>query len=168
MYNLYGYLCNYPIYILEDIEMAIKAAQFFTRKDSFGTYLTRGELENAHIHPVESLGDEKSRYWYVLDGDEMIACAGVKEAEHKNGIFLGTFNSIKKEYRGNGIGEKLLQITIEFVKNSEGRGLLIDTSDKESYCTIRCLLKKIGFQQVGRFPDYYEAGEDALWYYLNI
>lgn len=148
---------------------ARRVATFLVSRGSFDERLTPGEAELAQQHPIESLHQDKSQYWYVENElGEIIAVNGVKENEHKNNGYVGAFLAVAKNYRRQGIAQLLFELMLNFIRAKQGRYLLIDTSDREEYGTIRAFLEKRGFLQVGYFPNHYYDGEGTYWYYLRL
>lgn len=150
-------------------EEARRVSDFLLSQDSFDSRLTPGEEEDARTHPMLSIKEEKSRYWYVEnERGKIIAVNGVKENEHKNDGYIGAFLAVSKKYRKMGIAKRMFELMLEFVAEKKGRYILIDTSDKDEYKTIRFFLESRNFRQVGYFPDHYYEGEGTYWYYKKI
>lgn len=105
----------------------------------------------------ESLNDEKTLVlvcgepifaylvgWNVLDEAE-IARVGVE-----------------REFRGQGIGKKMLTFALEEWKNCGAKSVWLEV--RESNFAARKLYEKCGFEVVGRRANYYSDGETAvLW-----
>ncbi|GBF34812.1 hypothetical protein DCCM_3932 [Desulfocucumis palustris] len=160
---------NYYICEVTTPEEAKRASDFLLSQESFDARLTPGEEEDARNHPLLSLREEKSRYWYMEnERGEIIAVNGVKEDEHKNNGYIGAFLAVSKRCRNKGIAARMFDIMLDFIRDKGGRYLLIDTSDRDEYKTIRYFLKARGFQQVGYFPEYYYPGEGTYWYYKKM
>jgi ribosomal protein S18 acetylase RimI-like enzyme len=150
-------------------EEARRVSDFLLSQESFDSRLTPGEEEDARIHPMLSIQEEKSRYWYVEnERGEIIAVNGVKENEHKNDGYIGAFLAVSKKYREMGIAKRMFDLMLKFVVEKKGRYILIDTSDKDEYKTIRFFLESRNFRQVGYFPNHYYEGEGTYWYYKGF
>lgn len=58
-----------------------------------------------------------------------------------------------------GIGSKMLLAVEEAVRGSNGRLLLIETSDKSSFERTRLFYRKHGHTEVAHIPDYFTDGD---------
>lgn len=160
---------HFNVFEVTTEDEAKRVSKFLLAQGSFGSRLTPGEEEIARTHPLSSLHEEKSRYWYVEnERGEIIAVNGVKEDEHKNNGYTGAFLAVSRKYRQKGLAGRLFNIMLDFIREKNGRYLLIDTSDREEYRTIRLFLQARGFRQVGYFPDHYYQGEGTYWYYKKM
>ena len=73
---------------------------------------------------------------------------------------------VRKKYRRNGIGEKLLQelINLSMKKNLENIELEVNSNNKPAIN----LYKKFGFKEVGLRKKYYNNVDDAILMQKNI
>ena len=148
---------------------AEEVSAFLLQPSLFGTPLTPGELDEFRTHPAATVGCADDAYWYVRDGAGAICAAiGVRMNVERTGIFEVSALAIHSPCRGRGLGRRLLELALAFAADSQGRGLLFETSSDASYAPMHKLLAHLGFKQVGRFPDFYFPGEDTLWYYRAI
>ncbi len=65
------------------------------------------------------------------------------------------------EHGRKGVGKQLLEHAEEFVKENNGRWLLIETSSKDSYSATRNFYMRNKYTIIGEIKDFYRAG-DAL------
>ena len=150
-------------------EEAEDISAFLLQPNLFGTPLTPGEREEFKTHPAAVLGCADDGYWFVRDSaGKVCAALGVRMNVERTGIFEVSALAIQSGCRGRGLGRRLLELALAFVAESQGRGLLFETSSDPSYAPMHKLLARLGFKQVGRFPDFYYPGEDTLWYYRAI
>ena len=61
-----------------------------------------------------------------------------------------------------GIGKDLLEHAEEFVKNSNGRWLLIETSSKESYRKTRNFYLRNYYSKVAEIKDFYSENDHLI------
>ena len=142
---------------------------FLLQPGLFGTPLTPGELDEFKTHPIAAIGHADDAYWFARDeAGAVCAVIGVRMNAERTGIFEVSALAIHSACRRRGLGRRLLELALRFVKESGGRGLLFETSSDASYAPMHRLLANLGFAQVGRFPDFYYPGEDTLWYYQAI
>lgn len=78
--------------------------------------------------------------------------------------WLSTLN----EYRGHGIGKKLIQEFIDKVKEKGGRKIFVKTSGIEMYKPTHQFYESCGFALEARLNDYYDEGDDCLIYAKRI
>jgi ribosomal-protein-alanine N-acetyltransferase len=80
----------------------------------------------------------------------------------KKGIPMWNITTITVEplFQGQGLGELLLLATFEILQKQEGNVLELQVSESNS--VARKLYDKYGFQEVGRIPEFYDNGNDAL------
>ncbi len=150
-------------------EEAEAVSAFLLEPELFGTRLTPGEQEEFKTHPVASIGQSLDGYWYVRNGQGAIsAVIGIRMNAERTGIYEVSALAVHAENRRKKLGRRLLEFAVRHVAGEHGRGLLFETSSDPTYAPMHHLLADLGFQQVGRFPDFYFPGEDTLWYYRAI
>jgi ribosomal protein S18 acetylase RimI-like enzyme len=69
--------------------------------------------------------------------------------------------------QGRGVGRALLAHAEQCVRNTDGRGIVIDTSSRTEYQPARALYEGSGYRRVATIPDYYKPG-DALVIYMKL
>ncbi|MCR5558829.1 MAG: ribosomal protein S18-alanine N-acetyltransferase [Schwartzia sp.] len=106
----------------------------------------------------EAAANDKTHYLLAVDGEEIIGYAGTwilgDEAQITN-------VAIAPEYRGKGVGKKLMA---ELIKASIERGAVRMTLEvRPSNAAAIALYTSFGFKDCGRRPGYYQDnGEDAI------
>lgn len=148
---------------------AAKVARFLLQPNLFGTPLTPGEWDDCANGPLAAIGREHEFFWFVRDGHQAVAAAmGIRQHANRTGMYQTVAFAVDRSCRHQGLGQLLLGHALAGIAGEQGRGLLFDTSAHPAYQPMRRLLMAMGFQLVGRFPDFYYPGEDALWYYRAI
>jgi ribosomal protein S18 acetylase RimI-like enzyme len=162
---------EFEICRMQTLDEAAAVSTFILRPDLFGTELTPGEAHVMREHPAQAARGEgrSGAYWYVLD-DRQLICAviGTRMQENQTGIFEITAIAVDPRCQHRGIAHQLFECVLAYVCQQGGRGLMVDTSSDPSYAPMRELLTELGFEQVGRFPDFYYPGEDTLWFYQAV
>lgn len=74
--------------------------------------------------------------------------------------------AVDKDYRGKGIGKKLLKETIENLAKMEVKRIRIEV--RESNEIAINLYKKFGFMEKERVKEYYPDGETAIVMFLDV
>ncbi len=99
--------------------------------------------------------------------------------DHKNdtmgyscyGKIPGTKNSyalywiaVHEKFRNQGLGKVLLQETEKEIFNQDGNGIYVETSSRAQYVPTRMFYEKNGYLLKTRFEDYYDEGDDLVFY----
>jgi len=151
---------------LETRQAADEAITFVLDHDVFATPLTPGEIQVLRQDPYDSLEGQPSAYWFCRDAtDRMAALIGIREHINHTGIYEMTCIAVSRALRQTGIGTRMLQAALQYIRDTGGRGMLVDTSDHPAYEPMRKLLIRSGFTRVGHLPSFYYPGEGTLLYY---
>lgn len=78
------------------------------------------------------------------------------------GIYWLGWTYVNPYFRGKGHGGRLLHFVMRTVKRFGSRKLYLSTSDLPAFEAAVSFYKKYGFQEEGRFLDYYCDGESKL------
>jgi aminoglycoside 6'-N-acetyltransferase I len=63
---------------------------------------------------------------------------------------------------GNGIGRKLLEHAENFVKERNGRWILVETSSREEYLPTQSFYFRNNYSIIGEIKDFYSVGDNLL------
>jgi ribosomal protein S18 acetylase RimI-like enzyme len=72
------------------------------------------------------------------------------------------------DYRGLGIGKKLLDETHRVVKNRGGRYIIAETSSLEKYTPTRLFYEKNEYDKEAIIKDFYMPGDDKVIYVKRL
>jgi ribosomal protein S18 acetylase RimI-like enzyme len=72
------------------------------------------------------------------------------------------------DYRGLGIGKKLLDETHRVVKNAGGRYIIAETSSLEKYTPTRLFYEKNNYDKDAVIKDFYMPGDDKVIYVKRL
>jgi len=100
---------------------------------------------------------------FVFDEDGMIIgyhCIGRRPLT--DGVYDLYWIVTDTKQSGKGIGKKLLEHAEQFVKENNGRWLLVETSSKESYAATRNFYMRNNYSIIGEIKDFYRAGDALL------
>jgi ribosomal protein S18 acetylase RimI-like enzyme len=69
---------------------------------------------------------------------------------------------VDAQRQGRGLGRLLLDQTERIVRESGGRSVYIETSNRELYLPTRRFYEKCGYKVEAILPDYYDDGDDKV------
>lgn len=76
--------------------------------------------------------------------------------------------AVRDDFRGLGIGKKLLAKTEKEIAEMEGRRIYIETSSREQYELTRSFYKNCGYQEEALLKDFYAPGDSKIIYVKEI
>ena len=76
--------------------------------------------------------------------------------------------AVSPEHRGTGLAAELMERTATFIRGKRGTQIFAETSSREPYAAARTFYLKTGFQEIARFEDFYDVGDDKLVYRLKL
>ena len=76
--------------------------------------------------------------------------------------------AVSPDQRGTGLATELIARTSKFIRGKRGTQLFAETSSREPYAPARKFYLKAGFEQVARFEDFYESGDDKVTFRLKL
>lgn len=76
--------------------------------------------------------------------------------------------AVDNNYRGKGLGRLLMQKTEADIKTLGGRGIYVETSNKEMYKPTISFYKSCGYQQIALFKDFYDINDDKIVFYKML
>lgn len=76
--------------------------------------------------------------------------------------------AVAPDRRGTGLAAELIARTAKFCRSKRGIWIFAETSSRAAYAPARAFYLKSGFEEVARFADFYEPGDDKLTYRLAL
>lgn len=76
--------------------------------------------------------------------------------------------AVDNNLRGNGLGRILLEKIEADIKSHAGRGIYIETSNKEQYTPTIAFYEKCDYQQIAVFQDFYDINDNKAVYYKKL
>lgn len=130
------------------------------------------EIDIAEELAMESLrlGAEKSGYHYILAetrGKVLgYTCFGPTPCtRHSYDLY---WIAVGQNFRGTGIGMRLMALTEEKIAASDGRKIYIETSSRDPYIPARQLYLKCKYQEEAIMRDFYDNGDHKLIYVKDL
>jgi ribosomal protein S18 acetylase RimI-like enzyme len=76
--------------------------------------------------------------------------------------------AVLPQSRGSGLATELLTRTTKLIKAGRGAQVFAETSSRPPYNPACAFYRKSGFEEVARFADFYEPGDDKLVFRLKL
>ena len=76
--------------------------------------------------------------------------------------------AVDNNYRGKGLGRLLMEKTEADIQSLGGRGIYIETSNKEMYKPTMAFYKNCGYEQVALFKDFYDINDNKAVFYKKL
>ncbi len=136
-----------------------------------GQKLNYKDEENFVINQIKNIDNKKSVMLLVTHENNIIGVSGIDlkpRVEDHVGVFGIT---IAKEYRGEGIGKKIMEIIIEEAKKNLTGLKIIILGVFANNPIAQSLYKKLGFIQYGNLPEgikHKDKYVDHLEMYLKV
>lgn len=162
---------DFEVKVLTDQETAKKVGEFLVGPNAFEQTWAPNEKALTMQAPIDSLGKDKHRYWYIENEQgEIIGAMGVRENKYgSDGYEMDAdYLATHKDYRNRGIARMLLEHMEAFVKQNGGRYIHVLTCNIDSYAPARAFYEKHGYKKVADIPNYYVEGEGRIDYYKEL
>lgn len=130
-----------------DHVMAIAALEKCCFSDPWSEKSVASELEN----PL-------SLWLVAVDGDTVTGYVGSQTVMDETDMMNV---AVHPDYRRQGIGERLIMALTDALKDRGSRCLMLEV--RASNDPAKKLYEKMGFQQVGRRPNYYRNPREDAW-----
>ena len=146
---------------IESIREIVESTRFF--------YDHEIEIAAELITERLNLGEETGYYFVFaeLDGVTVAySCFGPIEMSRTSFdlYWIATHN----EYRGKGIGKKLLDETFRAARDMGCRIIIAETSGLPHYAPTRAFYDITGFELEATLKDFYDMGDDKVFYTKRI
>ena len=100
-------------------------------------------------HPQEAVIDVGGQIFFALVGDEVAATVAMIPFDDDS--YELTKMAVDPEFRGHGIGDKLMQACIDFTRRSTRTSIILESNTKQA-AAIK-LYRKFGFQETPLDPN---------------
>lgn len=72
--------------------------------------------------------------------------------------------AVHNDWRGAGIGHRLMAMSEELIARRGGKRIYADTSSRKQYAPTRAFYLALGYRQVACLPDFYSPGDGKIIY----
>lgn len=76
--------------------------------------------------------------------------------------------AVDNSFRGKGLGQILLEKIETDIQSHGGRGIYIETSNKEQYAPTITFYEKCNYQQIAVYKDFYDIDDNKAVYYKKL
>ena len=100
----------------------------------------------------------------LVDGETVLGITGYREVENCDGTYYLSWTYLDEDYRGQGLGKKMLGDVLERLGNQDARKIFVKVSDYQEdgeniYAAALSLYKSFGFKVEVIGEDFYDEGE---------
>ena len=113
-------------------------------------------------------GSETYRWLLAERGDELIGYTCFDRIPFSKLSFDLYWIAVSPAERGSGLAAELMQRTAKFIRGKRGTQVFAETSSRDPYAAARGFYLKVGFEELARFEDFYDTGDDKLVYRLKL
>lgn len=125
-----------------------------------GEQLTLEEEKKFLDEALEKMQKVETICLVAMVGNDLIGIAGIDRLTRRSKHVGSMGLSIKKEYRGEGIGKVMLQTVLDLGKQMGLRFVELSCfANNQAACS---LYKSVGFEEVGRIPEKYFYKESYI------
>lgn len=102
-----------------------------------------------------------------LDGAP-VGFAFFRPEAHTDGTWNVLAIAVLPEHHNSGIGSQFMQHIEDILRRDRQRVLLVETSGTPVYEATRAFYRARHYTEVGRIPEYWEAGDDKVIFYKHL
>ena len=124
---------------------------------------TAGELAETTLD-----GSETYRWLIAEAGSELVGYTCFDRIPLSKVSFDLYWIAVSPARQGEGLGRELLTRTAKFIRGKRAMHLFAETSSRPPYAAARAFYTGAGFEEVARFADFYDAGDDKLVFRLKL
>ncbi|MDX5407820.1 MAG: GNAT family N-acetyltransferase [Chromatiaceae bacterium] len=108
--------------------------------------------ESVHALDVDALKASNIRFFSAWQGDNLAGCVAIKTLDSQ----MAELKSMRTAtaFRGQGVGQALLQFIIDHAKAQGFSTLSLETGTQDYFVPARSLYRKFGFTDCGPFGQY--------------
>src|SRR5260370_226556 len=146
--------------------LTIRPFQASDREAVTGPLVDSAAFSEEEVHVAVEMVDSGDYTVFAVELDGAVcgyACIG------RTPLTLTTWHlywiCIHPRAQRRGAGTALQQHAEEFIRSQKGERLVLETSGRAGYERTRRFYERGGYQQAGRIPDYYKAGDDCVFYF---
>jgi ribosomal protein S18 acetylase RimI-like enzyme len=123
------------------------------------------ELAQEHLNKGNASG-----YLFVFaeSGGKTIAYSCYGEIACTQGSYDLYWIVTHNDYRGQGIGKRLLAYTEDLIRAAAGRAVYAETASRDYYAPTRRFYESCGYRQEAQLRDFYEPGDDKVIYVKRL
>ena len=109
---------------------------------------------STHVLDIPGLKDPSIKFWSLWENEKLVGCGALKFLDKKHGEFKSI--RIADNFRGKGLGVKIIDHLITEAKKLNIEKLSIETGSGSFFYSARKLFQKCGFKPCEPFAHYKE------------
>ena len=113
-------------------------------------------------------GTETYRWLIAEEAGELVGYACFDRIPLSKVSFDLYWIAVAPDRRGSGLAAELMARMAKFCKAKRAMWIFAETSSRQAYAPARGFYLKSGFEELARFADFYEPGDDKLVYRLKL
>lgn len=108
------------------------------------------------------------KFLFAENDGKMVAYACFGKILDSDATYELYWLSTLNEYRGKGIGKKIISKLIETVRNLGGSKIFVKTDGTKQYAPTRSFYEKCGFKNEAILKEYYDESDDCYIYSYKL
>ena len=151
----------------------IRSMQRSDRKQLIKILRSTGTFTNEEIDAAVEQMDlyleigKKSGYNFVVAENEDLNVVGFMSfgpAPLTRGVYHLYWMAVAPRIQHHGFGREMMLWLVSRLKVLSARRLLVETSSMPKYLPARKFYRSLGFKMVSRLPDFYDTGDDLIFF----
>ena len=120
---------------------------------------------STHVLDIPGLKEPSIKFWSLWEENELVGCGALKFLDENHGEFKSI--RIANNFRGKGLGIKIIQHLVDEAKKLNIKKLSIETGVGEFFTPARKLFIKFGFKHCEPFA-HYKSDPNSCYFTLDL
>lgn len=112
---------------------------------------------------------DTAEIWFTyIENERPIALGYCAPEKLTNGTYNLYAIAVRREFQGQGIGQKMMVYIEQLLAESGNRILIVETSSIDLYALTRKFYTKLGYRQEATIRDFWNDGEDKIIFWKKL
>lgn len=135
-------------------------------------------LDSSELFPSEYLDEMISNYlenpnsneiWFTyITNDKPVAIGYCVPEKLTDGTYNLLAIGVHKDFQRKGIASEMMNYIEQFLKKSDGRILIVETSSDDAQIGARFFYESIGYSNIATIKDFWKDGDDKIVFWKRI
>jgi ribosomal protein S18 acetylase RimI-like enzyme len=135
-------------------------------------------IDSCELFPSEYLDEMISDYlnnpethdiWFTyIDQNKPVAIGYCVPEKLTDGTYNVLAIGVSKDFQRQGIAREMMGFIEQFLKKSDGRILIVETSTDDAQIGARNFYENIGYTHIATIKDFWKDGEDKIIFWKRI